>query len=274
MKKVIALAMSLLLAGTAANAAECTNAAWKRISERGEISVGVKADYKPFGFRNPKGEIVGLEADLAKEVADTLGVKLRLVPVVASNRMQFVEQGQTDLMIATMTDTTERRNIVGIPGPNYYASGTNILAPKALGFKEWKDLDGKPVCGIQGAFYNQSVSDKYGAKISAFTNAAEAKQALRDRKCVAFLYDDSSIASDIASGSWGDFEMPLLSEDQAPWGIAVAKAEESCVLGNALSGIQYNWHRSGKLLELQKKWEIKSTGFLEAMHDKMADPIK
>ncbi|AYD03610.1 transporter substrate-binding domain-containing protein [Neorhizobium sp. NCHU2750] len=274
MKRIIAFAVGLLTASTSVNAAECSNAALKRISEKGEISVGVKADYKPFGFRDTNGDVVGLEIDLAKEVASSLGVKLRLVPVVASNRMQFVEQGQTDLMIATMTDTKERRNIVGIPGPNYYASGTNILAPKALAFKDWKDLNGKPVCGIQGAFYNQSVSDKYGAKISAFTNAAEAKQALRDRKCVAFLFDDSSIASDLASGQWDDFEMPLKSEDQTPWGIAVAKEEESCAFGNLISGLEYNWHRNGLLLDLQKKWGIKSTGYLEAMHEKLADPIK
>lgn len=274
MKRLLALTMGLLTATTSVNAAECTNATLKRITERGEIAVGVKADYKPFGFRDPNGDIVGLEIDLAKEVAATMGVTLRLVPVVASNRMQFVEQGQTDLMIATMTDTKERRNIVGIPGPNYYASGTNILSPKALAFKDWKDLNGKPVCGIQGAFYNQSVSDKYGAKISAFTNAAEAKQALRDRKCVAFLFDDASIASDLASGSWGEFEMPLQSEDQAPWGLAVAKSEEACAFGAMISGMEYNWHRSGKLLELEKKWEIKSTGYLQAMHDKLADPVK
>lgn len=274
MKRLIALAVGVSMAASTVNAAECTNATLKRITERGEIAVGVKADYKPFGFRDPNGEIIGLEVDLAKDVAAALGVKLRLVPVVAANRMQFVEQGQTDLMIATMTDTKERRNIIGIPGPNYYASGTNILAPKALAFKNWKDLKDKPVCGIQGAFYNQSVSDKYGAKISAFTNAAEAKQALRDHKCVAFLFDDSSIASDLASGSWNDFEMPLQSEDQSPWGIAVAKPEENCAFGEMISGIEYNWHRNGTLLDLQKKWDIKSTGYLEAMHDKMADPIK
>lgn len=274
MKQMVAIAIGLSLTATTGQAAQCSNAALRRIFERGEVAVGVKADYKPFGYRDSGGEIIGLEIDLAKEVASTLGVKLKLVPVVASNRMQFVEQGQTDLMIATMTDTKERRNIVGIPGPNYYASGTNILSPKVLALREWKDLKDKPVCGIQGSFYNKSVSDKYGAKISAFTNAAEAKQALRDRKCVAFLYDDASISSDIASGSWDDFEMPLQSEDQAPWGLAIAKSEEACAFGAMISGMEYNWHRSGKLLELEKKWEIKSTGYLQAMHDKMADPIK
>ena len=46
--------------------------------------------------------------------------------------MQFLEGGRIDLMIATMSDRTDRREIVGIVGPNYYSSGTNVMTPKAL----------------------------------------------------------------------------------------------------------------------------------------------
>jgi polar amino acid transport system substrate-binding protein len=89
----------------------------EKIHQRGTLIVGVKADYKPFGFRDPSGAIVGFEPDLAKDIADLLGVKLQLEPVVSSNRMQFLQQGKIDLMIATMNDTPERRQAVGIPYP-------------------------------------------------------------------------------------------------------------------------------------------------------------
>ncbi len=125
--------------------------------------VGVKADYKPWGFRNSDGNIVGMEIDMAADVAAKMGVDLELVAVQSSNRMQFLEQGKIDLMIATMSDRKDRREIVGIVGPNYYTSGTNIMSPKALGLKNWEDLRGKPVCGKQGAFYNQIVEERYGA---------------------------------------------------------------------------------------------------------------
>lgn len=92
--------------------------------------VGVKADYKPWGFRDTSGGIVGMEADMAQDVADALGVDLELVPVQSSNRMQFIEQGKIDLMIATMSDRSDRRKVVGIIEPNYYTSSTNVLAPK------------------------------------------------------------------------------------------------------------------------------------------------
>ena len=52
--------------------------------------------------------------------------------------MQFLEQGKVDLMIATMTDKPDRRKVVSIVDPNYYSSGTNILAPAKYGFKKCK----------------------------------------------------------------------------------------------------------------------------------------
>ncbi len=265
MKKFIAglTASAIALSAASATAAQCTNDVWKKVMERGKVVIGVKADYKPWGFRNENGDLVGMEIDMAQDVADAMGVELELVPVQSSNRMQFLEQGKTDMMIATMSDRADRREIVGIVGPNYYTSGTNVMSPKALGLTNWEDLRGKPVCGKQGAFYNQIVEERYGAEIIAFTGNAEAKQALRDKKCIAWVYDDSSIGSDLASGNYDTFEMPLNSEDDNPWGLAVPKAEEDCVFGNFMSGMQYNWHRSGRLIELEAKWGIKPTQYLK-----------
>jgi len=248
--------------GNIAVAGKCTNDVWNKVMKRGKVVIGVKADYKPWGYRNTSGDIVGMEIDMAKDVAAAMNVKLELVPVQSSNRMQFLEQGKIDMMIATMSDRVDRRKIVGITQPNYYTSGTNIMSPKALGLKSWEDLRGKPVCGKQGAFYNKIVADRYGAKITAFTGNAEAKQALRDKKCIAWVYDDSSIMSDLSSGNWNDFEMPLASEDDNPWGLAVPLEELSCVFGNFMTGMTYNWHQSGRLIQLEKKHGIQATNYL------------
>src|ERR1700756_5746549 len=103
-----------------------------KIKQRGVLVVGTKADYKPFGFRDPSGNIVGFEPDLAKDVADRLGVRLELEPVVSANRMQFLQQGKIDLMLATMNVTDERRKTVGIVEPSYYASGVNVFVNRKV----------------------------------------------------------------------------------------------------------------------------------------------
>ena len=100
MKKVLISALTLAIS-TMALQANASNDRFKAVLEKGKLVVGVKADYKPWGFRNDTGEIVGMEIDMAKDVADKLGVELELVAVQSSNRMQFLEQGKIDLMIAT-----------------------------------------------------------------------------------------------------------------------------------------------------------------------------
>jgi polar amino acid transport system substrate-binding protein len=273
MKKYVlaATAAAVMMSSTAAFAAQCTNERWNKVMERGKMVVGVKADYKPWGFRNESGDIVGMEIDMAKAAGEAMGVDVELVAVQSSNRMQFLEQGKIDMMIATMSDRADRRKIVGIVQPNYYTSGTNVMAPKAVGLKKWEDLRGKPVCGKQGAFYNKIVTERYGVNVVAFTGNAEAKQALRDKKCIAWVYDDSSIGSDLASGNWDDFEMPLTSEDDNPWGLAVPLGEKDCIFGNFMSGLSFNWLQSGQLQEWEAKWGIQPTQFLKDKKAKYAD---
>lgn len=235
------------------------------IKERGKLVVGVKADYKPYGFLDSSGDIIGIEPVLAGEVAEKIGVGVELVPVVSSNRMQFLEQGKIDLMIATMTDTPERRKVVLIPDPNYYSSGTNVLALKSLGLTEWEDLRGKPVCGIQGAFYNKSTSQTYGAEIVAFKGTAEAYAALKAGNCAAFVYDDSAIVAKTNEAEWADYEMPLPTIDDAPWGLAVPLGEDE--FAAFMSDMIVDWHRTGRILELESEWGVTNTPFAKQMHE-------
>ncbi len=272
-RTLIGITTTLACIGTAQAAEQCTNPTWTKIMERNTLTVGVKADYKPWGFRDSSGELIGMEIDLAKDVARRMGVELELVPVQSSNRMQFLEQGRIDLMIATMSDRDDRRAIVGTVQPNYYSAGTNAMVPKALGLTAWEELRGRPVCGLQGAFYNQGVEQRYGATIVAFSGNAEAKQALRDKKCVAYVFDDSSIMSDLASGGFDDFEMPFPSEDDTPWALAVPLAERDCVFGQFMSGVVFNWHQSGFIAEQEAKWGIQPTAFVAHERERFADPL-
>ena len=238
-----------------------------KIKSRGVLVVGTKADYKPFGFRDPSGAIVGFEPDLAKEIADKLGVKLELEPVVSSNRMQFLQQGKIDLMIATMNDKPDRRQVVGILDPLYYASGVNVLASKKAALKSWEQLKGQKVCGIQGAWYNKPVAEKYGADIVAFKGQTEAETALLQGNCIAWVYDDTAFAERLADARWKDYEMPLETILEEPWGIAVKLEERDGPWGKFVAEQIADWHRSGRLIEIEKKWNIPASAFLKRMHE-------
>jgi len=237
-----------------------------KIKQRGVLVAGSKADYKPFGFRDPNGNIVGFEPDLAKDVADRLGAKLELEPVVSSNRMQFLQQGRIDLMIATMNDTPERRKIVGIIEPDYYASGVNVFLIKKAGIKSWEALKEQKICAIQGAWYNKTVAEKYGADIVAFKGTAEAETALQQGNCIGFVYDDTYFADHLSDPRWADYAMPLESILVEPWGLAVKLEERDGPWGQFMAKTVTDWHRTGKLIELEQKWKIPPSAFLKKMH--------
>ena len=79
MHKLLLTAAAAVL-GAALAAAPAAAQTLEKIKQRGVIVVGSKADYKPYGFRDPSGAIVGFEPDIARLVAEKLGVKLELSP--------------------------------------------------------------------------------------------------------------------------------------------------------------------------------------------------
>jgi polar amino acid transport system substrate-binding protein len=258
------LASGLLLAVVLASGARAD--VLQTIKQKGVLTVGTKADYRPFGYLDPSGKIVGFEPDLAADVAKRLGVKLELVPVVASNRIQFLQQGKIDLMIATMSDTPERRKIVDIVEPSYYGSGTNVMAPKSEHLKSWDQLRGKKVCLIQGSFYNKELQEKYGIEGVAFPGTAEAYAALKNGNCVGFAYDDTAIVGEMQKPDWPDYEMPLDSILFVPWGLAVNQGEKG--FADFMSKTITDWHKTGFIEQLEKKWGIKPTKWAQEMHAK------
>jgi polar amino acid transport system substrate-binding protein len=271
------LAVSALVGSVGfSHATEAKNELFKEILERGEVRVGVKADYKPWGFRAPSGELVGMEVDMAKGIAGALGVKLMLVPVESANRIQFLQQGKIDLMIATLTDTADRRKAIGMVDPVYYSAGANVLANKSANIKTWEDLKEKPVCARQGSYQNKLVSEQYGANIIAFLGQAEALQALQQKRCVAYLSDDSLIQGQLQDNKQiaQDFEMPLPTMWPLPWAVAVPMNERDRILGRFMSGMIYNWLANGYLVELEKKWGIAPSRWLAEQTKILAETVK
>ena len=271
MKRKFAIALAGLLGAVLALGTSAQADQLAEIKKKGTLVVGVKADYPPWGMRDANGNIVGMEPDMAADVARRLGVKLELVPVVSSNRMQFLQQGKIDLMIATMSDTPERRKVVGIVDPVYYASGVALLANKAANIKSIEDVKGKPVCALQGAFYNNEMQSKYTQRdLIAFKGIPEAEQALLDGRCVAFIYDDVVLVWKKAQDKkFENFEViPLPQWPVVPWGLAVKLEELNGPWGKFMSETVTDWLKSGKLLELEKKWVGENTAWLKQASEK------
>jgi polar amino acid transport system substrate-binding protein len=266
---------SLLTVVLAVIAAWLAGAAWTAahadtlddIRQRGVLVVGVKRDVPLWGFEDPAtGRLAGLEPDLAADLAERLGVRLQLVGLLSAERLEALEHRRVDLLLATLSDTPERRTRMTMVLPHYYASGVNILARRQAGFQEWSDLRNRRVCGRRGAFYNRSVTVSAGVDVVALYDNSLAISALRDGRCDALLYDDTSIVALLRDPAWArDFEMPLPTLFVTPWAIGIHRDDAGSRLENFLSQSVIAWHRSGRITELERKWGIPVTAFSTRM---------
>jgi polar amino acid transport system substrate-binding protein len=261
--RAIALAFLGFISISATNAGSLDE-----IRNRGTLVVGTKADYQPFGFRNDAGVIVGVEPDLAAEIAAALGVGLRLIPVVASTRLVLLQAGDIDLAIATMNDTPERRKEVDFVEPSYYASGLNVLAPKVMHLHVWQELRGKPVCTVEGAFYVDELKERYDPDLRLYKDTNQVYAAVKTGDCIA-AYDDAAIVGQLQKPEWRDHEMPLRSILPQPWGIAVKQGNTD--LAAFVGALVKSWHRSGRIEALEKTWGIPPSVFAQEMHRRYAD---
>lgn len=238
------------------------------VKAKGTVTIGVKADSKPWGYLDSSGTVIGMELDLAQDIADRLGVKLETVIVQSSNRIQFLEQGRVDLLIATMYDTPPRRRVIDMVQPHYYSAATNVLAPKSANLRSWSELEGKQVCGQQGSVYNKWIEQTYKAKAMSLPTIEEAYAALRAGNCVGFVYNDLLVSMAAEEPVWSDFEVPLQSEDRQYHSIGVRLGDGESAFGKFLSETVTDWHKSGKLIELNEKWGITPNPYLAEANKK------
>jgi len=97
-----------------------------RIMQRDELVVGTAASMPPFNMTTKSGKIIGLDIDLARYMADSLGVRLKLKPMPFAELLPALESGNVDMILSSMTITLKRNSKVAFVGP-YYISGKGVL---------------------------------------------------------------------------------------------------------------------------------------------------
>ncbi|SNX71096.1 polar amino acid transport system substrate-binding protein [Cereibacter ovatus] len=266
MRRLLALWLLLLLLWPLAAGAEPPDTGRiAHILDRGRLIVGVKADYPPWGIRDATGAIVGIEPDLAAELARRLGVGLELRPVSAANRLQLLDQGAIDLVIATMGDTEERRRMADVIQPPYGQSGVGLFVRPGFPFTDWGQLRGRAICLTAGAYYNRPLAELYLVEALTFPTNATALQALLDGRCVGWAFDTTLARSTLAADARGLTETPLPQILTVPWVMAVARGEGAAPLGRFVADTVAEWHRTGFLIDRRAAHGLPETAFLAQM---------
>jgi polar amino acid transport system substrate-binding protein len=103
-------------------------------------------------------------------------------------------------------------------------------------------------------------------QFTTYPGPAEALAALQQGHCAGFLFDDAAIEGDLLEPKWSDYAMPLESQEVQPWALAVPKNQPEWAA--YLSSIVKEWAKDGTILELETKYHIQHSKFVEDAHQK------
>ena len=132
-------------ATTAGETAAALDADVQAIVDRGVLRVGVKNAVIGFGYQDPiTGEYTGMEIDIAKALAEQLGVDVEFTTVTAATRTELLDSGDIDCVLATFTITDERKQSWDFTTP-YYTDHVTVLVEDSSGINSLADLKGKLV---------------------------------------------------------------------------------------------------------------------------------
>lgn len=110
-----------------------------KITQRGELRVGMSANQPPFTMKANDGSVIGYEVDLAAMLAEVMGVKLKIVEIPFPDLLSSLETGKIDIVMSGMTMTFKRNMRVAFAGP-YLLSGKSVLT-KSAAFSETKSAE-------------------------------------------------------------------------------------------------------------------------------------
>jgi ABC-type amino acid transport substrate-binding protein len=120
--------LALMALSASPAAAQAPKSLMDQVLDRKELRVGVELKYPPIMYRDPSGNPVGFEVDLAKTMCDTLKVKCNFVDVEFPALIPALEAGKIDIIVAQMALTPARAMVVDFCKP-FEATGDVVIVP-------------------------------------------------------------------------------------------------------------------------------------------------
>jgi polar amino acid transport system substrate-binding protein len=226
------------------------------IRATGVLRVGMTGKQPPFNVRTRSGAIIGLDADLANALADTIGVRAEFVELDFNQLISALEEGQVDMVISELTMTPGRNSRVAFAGP-YFISGKAILTKSATLARanEAEDINrpGITLTALSGSTSEDFVRELVpSARLIATTDHQQAAQLVIDDEADAMVADlPTCVVTELRNPDAGlsTLASPLSYE---PLGIALP-ADDPLLL-NLVQNYMYLLEGTGLMDQLRAKW--------------------
>jgi putative glutamine transport system substrate-binding protein len=250
-----------LLAGVTLGLAGCGSnslskeSTLERIDRDDTIVWGVKNDTRLFGLMNIKTDKVeGFDIDIAKAITkEILGARAvpEFVEVTSKTRIPLLKNGNIDAIIATMTITDERKEIVDFSDV-YFKAGQSLLVKKGSLIKSVKDLKkGTTVLAVKGSTSVDNIKKVApDAKILELENYAECFTALKSHQGDAMTTDNAILLGMASEDS--NYHLVGGNFTNEPYGIAINKGQEPFL--KKVNAALYTLHETGEYNKIYQKW--------------------
>jgi polar amino acid transport system substrate-binding protein len=227
-----------------------------RIQSRGELVVGTMGNMPPLNMTSKDGEIFGLEADLARMLAEAMDVKVKFVTKPFNELLPALQTGQVDMVLSGMTITPERNRKVAFIGP-YFISGKAFLTKvKTIAYADEASDVNKPdtkIVALKGST-SQAFAETYLDKTTLFTtgNYDEAVDMVLQDKADAMIADYPICIVSVFRYPDAGLLSVVTQLTYEPIGIAIPANDP--LLMNWTHNTLNNIEGSGILDELKLKW--------------------
>lgn len=164
------------------------------IKESGTINIGVFSDKNPFGYVDENGEYQGYDVYFANRIGEDLGVDVNFVSTEAANRIEYLQTGKVDLILANFTVTAERAEEVDFALP-YMNVSLGVVSPDSRvieSLDDWNSDDA--IIVISGTTAETYLTENYpDIPLQKYDSYANAKNALENGNGVAWANDNTEV---------------------------------------------------------------------------------
>ena len=165
-----------------------------QIKESGTINIGVFSDKNPFGYVDENGEYQGYDVYFAERIGEDLGVEINYVSTEAANRVEYLETGKVDIVLANFTVTAERAEKVDFALP-YMNVALGVVSPESKVISDLSQLGAEDeVIVISGTTAEDYlIKNNPEIKLQKYDTYANAKNALENGNAAAWANDNTEV---------------------------------------------------------------------------------
>ncbi len=225
----------------------------ERIKNAGVIRIAVPQDTPLFGVVGADGEHEGYDVEVAKLIAEDMGVELELVPVTSANRIPYLSSGKVDLVISSMGVKPERAEVIDFSNayaPFFWA----VYAPADVDISSVEDAAAYKVGATLGTLEEIAYTDAAGEdadNIQRFDDQATTVQAFLTGQVEVIVTGNAIAAGIIAEHPDMGVESKFVLQ-QSPCHIGVRRGENGLLTW--VNAFIYSHTLNGDLDLLSTKW--------------------